>query len=372
MNPETIYAAALQSLPGCGSRRLQALLDVCRSPRQAWEAVWDEDLRRRTGIPPAVFAQLRQERNVFDWDTFHHQLAFYQVRPIALWDDDYPSWLPFIARPPLVLFCQGTLGRDSSSIAIVGSRRASPYGLNAAETVAAELAAQGFTIISGGARGIDTRAHLGALKGKGRTVVVAAHGLDRTYPRENKALFRRIVDSGGAILSEYAFGVAPLSRNFPARNRIIAGMAAATIVIEAALRSGSLITADFALDEGRDVFAMPGSVFSETSRGTNHLLQLGAIPLTGVDDVIQEFRRRGWQGPDHHKTAAAPPCLDSAERAVIEVIPWDRAAPVSELLEKTGLSVSALLPILLALQMKQAVEELPGGYIRCAAAFSAL
>lgn len=372
MNPETIYAAALQSLPGCGSRRLQALLDVCRSPRQAWEAVWDEDLRRRTGIPPAVFAQLRQERNVFNWDTFHHQLAFYQVRPIALWDDDYPSWLPFIARPPLVLFCQGTLGRDSSSIAIVGSRRASPYGLNAAETVAAELAARGFTIISGGARGIDTRAHLGALKGKGRTVVVAAHGLDRTYPRENKALFRRIVDSGGAILSEYAFGVAPLSRNFPARNRIIAGMAAATIVIEAALRSGSLITADFALDEGRDVFAMPGSVFSETSRGTNHLLQLGAIPLTGVDDVIQEFRRRGWQEPDHHKTAAAPPCLDSAERAVIEVIPWDRAAPVSELLEKTGLAVSALLPILLALQMKQAVEELPGGYIRCAAAFSAL
>lgn len=149
-------------------------------------------------------------------------------------------------------------------------------------------------------------------------------------------------------------------------------MAAATIVIEAALRSGSLITADFALDEGRDVFAMPGSVFSETSRGTNHLLQLGAIPLTGVDDVIQEFRRRGWQGPDHYKTAADPPCLDSAERAVIEVIPWDRAAPVSELLEKTGLAVSALLPILLALQMKQAVEELPGGYIRCAAAFSAL
>ena len=165
---ETMYAAALQSLRGCGSRRLQALLDVCRSPSQAWDAVWDEDLRRRTGIPVKIFSQLRQERDVFDWDTFQRRLSFYGVRPVALWDDDYPSWLPFIAQPPLVLFCQGKMERDSSSIAIVGSRKASPYGLNAAETLAAELAAQGFTIVSGGARGIDTRAHRGALKGKGR------------------------------------------------------------------------------------------------------------------------------------------------------------------------------------------------------------
>lgn len=309
---ETMYAAALQSLKGCGSRRLQALLDVCRSPSQAWGAVWDEDLRRRTGIPAKIFSQLKQERDVFDWDTFQRRLSFYGVRPVALWDDDYPSWLPFIAQPPLVLFCQGTMERDSSSIAIVGSRKASPYGLNAAETLAAELAAQGLTIVSGGARGIDTRAHRGALKGKGRTVVV-----------------------------------------------------------EAALRSGSLITADLALDEGRDVFAMPGSVFSETSRGTNHLLRLGAIPLTCADDVVREFRRRGWQGPETacHEEG---PSLSPAEQAVIDAIPFDRAAPVSELLEKTGLAVADLLPILLALQMKKAAEELPGGYIRCAAAFSAL
>jgi DNA processing protein len=199
---ETMYAAALQSLKGCGSRRLQALLDVCRSPSQAWGAVWDEDLRRRTGIPAKIFSQLRQERDVFDWDTFQRRLSFYGVRPVALWDDDYPSWLPFIAQPPLVLFCQGTMERDSSSIAIVGSRKASPYGLNAAETLAAELAAQGLTIVSGGARGIDTRAHRGALKRKGRTVVVAANGLDRTYPRENKALFRQVVDSGGTVRTD--------------------------------------------------------------------------------------------------------------------------------------------------------------------------
>ena len=148
-------------------------------------------------------------------------------------------------------------------------------------------------------------------------------------------------------------------------------MAAATIVVEAALRSGSLITADLALDEGRDVFALPGSVFSETSRGTNHLLQLGAIPLTCADDVVREFRRRGWQGPETacHEEG---PSLSPAEQAVIDAIPFDRAAPVSELLEKTGLAVADLLPILLALQMKKAAEELPGGYIRCAAAFSAL
>lgn len=369
---ETLYAAALQSLPGCGCRRLQALLDVCRSPRRAWEADWNEELRRRTGLGPRVFAKLREERNVFDWDTFLHKLDFYHVRPIALWDDDYPCWLPFIAQPPLVLFCQGTMQADGSSIAMVGSRKASPYGMNAAEMIAAGLAEQGFTIVSGGACGIDTRAHQGALKGQGRTVAVVANGLDKTYPRENKALFRKIIESGGAVISEYAFGVAPLAQNFPARNRIIAGMAAATAVIEAAMHSGSLITANFALEEGRDVFAMPGNVFSATSKGTNHLLQLGAMPLTAVEDILEDFRRRGWRGPKDGQGKGSPVALSPAEAAVVREIPLDRAAPVSELLSKTGLAVPDLLHLLLQLQLKKAVEELPGGYIRCAAAFQAL
>ena len=250
---------------------------------------------------------------------------------------------------------------------MVGSRKASPYGLNAAETLAMSLAERGITLVSGGARGIDTRIHTGALKGKGRTIVVVANGLDRTYPRENKRLFRDIVENGGAILSEYTFGTEPRAQHFPARNRIIAGMAAATIVIEAALGSGSLITADFALEEGRDLFAMPGSIFAETSKGTNRLLQMGAMALTDTEDILQVFQNRGWSLPRAGETCQ-PVDFDEKETCVLQALSMERAIPAEELLLVTGLSLPELLHTLLRLQLKKAVEEIPGGYIRCAAA----
>ena len=250
---------------------------------------------------------------------------------------------------------------------MVGSRKASPYGLNAAETLAMSLAERGITLVSGGARGIDTRIHRGALNGKGRTIVVAANGLDRTYPRENKRLFRDIVDNGGAILSEYTFGTEPRAQHFPARNRIIAGMAAATVVIEAALGSGSLITADFALEEGRDVFAMPGSIFAETSKGTNRLLQMGAMALTDTDDILQVFEHRGWLIPTAAEGGEEID-FDETERQVLAALSMERAIPAEDLMLTTGLPLPKLLHTLLRLQLKKAVEELPGGYIRCAAA----
>lgn len=365
---ETMYAAALQSLPGLGSRRLKTILDRYRSAKAAWNAPWDDDLRRRLRFSTTSFGKLIEERNVFNWDEFSRKLSFYGVRPIALWDDDYPCWLPFIAQPPLVLFCQGTLEADRYTLAMVGSRKASPYGLNAAETLAMNLAERGITLVSGGARGIDTRIHAGALKGKGRTVVVVANGLDRTYPRENKRLFRDIVEQGGAILSEYTFGAEPRAQHFPARNRIIAGMAAATVVIEAALGSGSLITADFALEEGRDVFAMPGSIFAETSKGTNRLLQMGAMALTDTDDILQVFENRGWLLPTAAAEIGEAVDLDETEKQVLKALSMERAIPAEDLMLATGLALPKLLHTLLRLQLKKAVEELPGGYIRCAAA----
>ena len=364
---ETMYAAALQSLPGLGSRRLKTILDRYRSAKDAWNTPWDDDLRRRLRLSTTSFGKLIEERNVFDWDGFSRKLSFYGVHPLALWDDDYPCWLPFIAQPPWVLFCQGTLVADRYTLAMVGSRKASPYGLNAAETLAMNLAERGITLVSGGARGIDTRIHTGALKGKGRTIVVVANGLDRTYPRENKRLFRDIVEHGGAILSEYTFGTEPRAQHFPARNRIIAGMAAATVVIEAALGSGSLITADFALDEGRDVFAMPGSIFAETSKGTNRLLQMGAMALTDTEDILQVFENRGWILPTAADVGDAVD-LDETEKQVLKALSMERAIPAEDLMLATGLPLPELLHTLLRLQLKKAVEELPGGYIRCAAA----
>ena len=355
---ETMYAAALQSLPGLGSRRLKTILDRYRSAKAAWNAPWDDELRRRLRFSSASFGKLIEERNVFDWDGFSRKISFYGVRPIALWDDDYPCWLPFIAQPPLVLFCQGTLAADRYTLAMVGSRKASPYGLNAAETLAMSLAERGITLVSGGARGIDTRIHTGALKGKGRTIVVVANGLDRTYPRENKRLFREVVENGGAILSEYTFGTEPRAQHFPARNRIIAGMAAATVVIEAALGSGSLITADFALEEGRDVFAMPGSIFAETSKGTNRLLQMGAMALTDTEDILQVFQNRGWLIPTAAGAGEAVD-LDETEKQVLAALSMERAIPAEDLLPATGLPLPKLLHTLLRCSSKKPSRNSP-------------
>ena len=208
----------------------------------------------------------------------------------------------------------------------------------------------------GGARGIDTKAHLGALAGKGITCAVVANGLDTAYPPENKALFADIIEKGGSVVSEYAFGVRPLAMNFPARNRIIAGLCRCVVVTEAALRSGSLITADFALEEGRDVFAVPGSIYSEMSKGTNALLRKGAIALTGIEDILSEY---GWDA-EEMKQSPPPFSLTLLEEAVLEALPCDQPVSQDELVVKTKLPPSQLSPLLLKLQLYGLIEEAGG------------
>ena len=355
---EALYAAALLSVPGLGSRTLCKL----RSRFGSAETVWNsktEDLA--PALPERCRLALDRCRGSYDWDQQIARLARFHVKLIALWDENYPPLLRSTYNPPVVLYCRGELPSFQRTIAVVGARKASPYGRNVAQSLAEHLAARGVAIVSGGARGIDTKAHEGALRAGGATVAVAANGLDQTYPPENKNLFAAIADNGGAVISEYPFGTAPAPMSFPARNRIIAGMSHGVAVVEAALRSGSLITADFALEEGRDVFAVPGSIYSKTSRGTNELLRKGAIILTSPDDVLAEY---GWTCP-HAASPSEEPVLSEQEKAVVNVLSPERALSMEELIAAAHMSPSQLAPILLRLQLRGLVDEAGGtGYIK--------
>ncbi|MCM8789491.1 MAG: DNA-processing protein DprA [Candidatus Omnitrophica bacterium] len=211
------------------------------------------------------------------------------LKIITLEDSDYPENLKNIPGAPIVLYVKGSfIIQDNFGFSIVGSRRASLYGLNAAEKFASELSQKGFTIISGMARGIDTYAHKGALKAGGRTVAVMGSGFNHIYPQENIDLAEEI-SKNGAVISEFPINAEPLPQNFPRRNRIISGLSLGVIVVEAARNSGALITADFALEQGRDVFALPGKIDSNLSFGTNGLIKQGAKLVSCVDDILEEL-----------------------------------------------------------------------------------
>ena len=246
-------------------------------------------------------------------------------------DETYPALLREIFQPPLVLFYRGTLAPKASRLAMVGARRASTYGKHVAEEIASDLARDGVTVVSGAARGIDTASHRGALR-TGRTVAVLGCGLDIVYPPENGRLLADIAEQG-AVISEYPPGTRPLAAFFPARNRIISGLSRGTIVVEAAEKSGSLITAELALSEGRDVFAIPGSIYSETSRGCHRLIQQGAKLVVDAADVLAEYEI-GQADPTAEKKrrVAVLGDLSPEERAVYDVLAFDAGLTVDEII----------------------------------------
>lgn len=224
------------------------------------------------------------------------QQAFQVVRKrgmgiVTLTDDSYPALLKKAPDAPAVLFYHGDISLCHDCISVVGSRKATAYGLRVAEQLAAELAQSNVCVVSGMARGIDSRAHWGALNAEGVTCAVVGCGLDMAYPPENKKLMEQIMEKG-VVLSEYAPGTMPLPQHFPARNRIISGLSQGLVVVEAGRRSGTLITVDFALEQGRDVFAIPGNIYSERSEGTNRLIQDGAKVVLRAKDILQEY---GWE-----------------------------------------------------------------------------
>ena len=288
-----------------------------------------------------------------------------QGKLIAIADDGYPAWLRAIPNPPDGLYCDGLVEpRDRQAVAIVGARQATPYGLRITETLARELSGAGFTIVSGLARGIDAAAHRAALEAGGRTIAVLGCGLDVDYPPEHGRL-RKEIAGDGAVVTEFPAGTPPKPSHFPQRNRIISGLSLGVVVVEAAEDSGSLITARCALEQGREVFAVPGSTDAPLSRGPHGLIKQGAKLVETVDDIIEELLPQIEKTERKAKTSEkifsrpAPPNLSPDERLMFDQMGRE-PLHLDELTERSGLTPAVAAGILLGLELKNTVRQLPG------------
>lgn len=315
------------------------------------------------GLPPKAAAKIASGRALEDAKRELDRLEKKGYALLTFGEDEYPEPLRRIADPPPVLFTAGrTAALQGPAVALVGARRPTPYGRAVADRLSADLAARGLVVVSGFARGIDSFAHWGALKA-GRTAAVLGCGLNVVYPRENRALYDKIREAG-AVATEFPLGTPPLARHFPLRNRIISGLCLALVVVEAAERSGSLITAGLGLEQGREVLAVPGNVTSPLSRGTNSLIRDGAKPVQSWEDVAEElpppWREEILSRRD--EGATRPPSLNRPERAVVQCLAADAVVHVDELAERTELAISELLALLLGLELKGAVVRHPGQY----------
>jgi DNA processing protein len=339
---------------GIGAVRLRALLEHFGDAEAAWKGTPDE--LRAAGLGQKTVARLVALREDVDLDLLWRRAEEQGINILTSEDDGYPRRLREIDQPPPVLFVRGDWrAEDEIAVAIVGTRRVTAYGRQVAEDLAGRLAANGVTIISGLARGVDEVAHSAALAAGGRTAAVLGSGVDRVYPPENRALAEKLMKSG-ALLSDYPLGTAPDSSNFPPRNRIISGLSMATIVVEAGETSGALITAEFAAEQGRDVFAVPGSIFAPQSRGTNKLIQNGALPLLSPDDVLQGLNL-GRAGQQRAARRALP--ADEIERQVMDALGTE-PLHVDEIRNQTDLPVEKVSAALVMMELKGMVRQVGG------------
>ncbi len=281
------YWVTFNKVVGIGPARLSALLEVCGSAEAAWRA--SIQAMQQARLDRRSVENLLQARRELDPEREWAQVLASGVQ-VLTWDDpDYPAGLRLVDGSPPVLFVRGQIAsQDEWAIALVGTRRASSYGREVAQVLATELAHQGVTVVSGLALGIDTVAHRAAIDAGGRTLAVLGSGVDQLYPPQNRGLATAIAGQG-AIISDYPLGTRPEANNFPPRNRIISGLSRGVVIVEASERSGALITAQFAAEQGRELFAVPGNILHPGSLGCNRLIQQGATPLLSVDDVLEQL-----------------------------------------------------------------------------------
>jgi DNA processing protein len=366
LSPEARALLTLHLVPGLGPRLTAALLERFGSAEAVLQASVAE-LRQVPYLGEKLAQELHRAAASVDLTAELELMAKHGAYLRILGTPDYPASLADIPDPPHLLYVRGSLeASDARAVAIVGSRHCTPYGRRTAERLAMELVRAGYTIISGLARGIDGCAHRGALQAGGRTLAVLAGGLARIYPPEHKELAQQ-VQANGALLSENAMKMDPLAGMFPARNRIISGLSRAVVIVEAAVKSGALITAEHAAEQGRTVFAVPGPIDSEASGGTNALIREGAILVRGVEDILEELEGVGSAaasaGPP--PPAAPPPGLDDVQRRLWEFLAG-QPRHLDEIVQQLGLGVPQLSGILLTLEMKKIVRRLPGNrYERC-------
>jgi len=347
---------ALNMLPTVGPVRLRKLLEVFQEPQQILAAKRSE-LRNVEGIGNEVADQISNWQSTVDLSAELQRVRDFGATVITQQSPSYPPSLRQIHAPPIVLYVWGELQeRDYHAIGVIGARRTTHYGTESAKKLAYQLAYAGLTVISGLARGIDTAAHQGALAAKGRTIAVIGSGLARLYPPENRPLAEKIRSGNGAVVSEFSMDIEPDRQTFPMRNRIISGWSHGTLVVEAGLNSGALITAAQALEQGRAVYAVPGHINAPSAMGSNRLIQQGAkLVMDALEILLPEAK----PSPE---TAARPlPPLSDEERRVYDAIDATETA-IDEIAARSELASAAVSSTLLRLELKHLVKQLPGKY----------
>jgi DNA processing protein len=321
-----------------------------------WEASQEELVS--AGMPLEKASQYLSEKSLLDLDYKYANLLKENVQIISIDSPTYPDSLKHITSPPPILFIKGVFRSDclAKAVAIVGSRKATPYGKVMARKLAEDLAQAGITVISGLARGIDSAAHEGALTKEGYTIGILGCGIDLVYPPENRVLYDRIAESG-CLITEFSPGQPPFGFHFPQRNRIISALSSAVIVVEASLKSGALITVDLALEQGKEVFAVPGPCLNKTSEGCHKLIKEGAMLVETANDILETL---GWQSlPDEF-----PLELNPTETQILNQLDWD-VKRVDEIALLTGLEISQVASYLVTLEIKGLVKrDATGGYLR--------
>jgi len=354
------YWVWLGSIEGIGPKRFYQLISYYEDARAVWDNIGDSGM---DFLPAQVCRNLKEARNEAYFYTLFARLEKLGMRAVTRLSDDYPALLSDIYDPPSTLFVLGGGLKDlDRSFSIVGSRRCTRDGQRTAREFAETLARENVAIISGMAHGIDTAAHEGALIGMGKTIAVLGCGADVVYPPENEGLYRRILESGGAVISEYAPGTQPRPGNFPARNRIISGLGEGTLIVEGAEKSGAMITVQAAADQGRDVFAVPGSIYSSLSAAPNRLIVEGAIPALSGWDILEHYR---WASrPDSSKSAPKPAViLDPEDDQIIQPL-LEQELSFDELANLVDFPISKLNSHLTMLELRGIIVKVPGGLYR--------
>lgn len=349
---DTQYWLGFTLIPGIGPKRLLRLREGFGALAEAWRAS-EADLRQ-CGLDEPSLTHILRHRARIQPAAEMERVQRAGARLITLEDADYPELLRQIDDPPAVLYVRGMMtALDERALAIVGTRKATRYGLDVTRDIARELARHGITVLSGLALGIDAAAHGAAIDGGGRTLAVMGCGVDVVYPLENADLHRQIMRQG-AVVSEFALGAQPTPANFPRRNRILSGLALGVLVVEAPKGSGALITASLAADQGREVFAVPGSIYSPNSYGPNHLIQDGAKLVMSVDDILAEFQivqdRREMRGKAERIAPSSP------DEAHILNLMENEPIHIDDLARLSGMSVAQITGMLTILELKGLIQ----------------
>ncbi len=361
MNSDLKYWLAFSQIKKIGPKRFNLLLNYFPDLSYAWKASASELIQ--AGLPENLSLEISVRRPEINPDKQIEELVKNRVQVVTIKDENYPKLLKEIYNPPPLLYFKGKLKTDELPLAVVGTRKISNYGRQVCEQLVGDLTLSGFSIISGLALGIDACAHLTAVKKEGRTIAVLGSGLDKAhiYPSHNRYLAEQIVNSGGCLFSEYPLGTIALKQHFPHRNRIIAGLALGTLIIEAAASSGSLITAKYALEFNREVMAVPGNIYAPSSAGCNELIKQGAKPILSIEDILEEF---SLEKSIQVKQTQENLRLTEEEEDLLEII-TNEPQHFNELVKKSNKPAAEIASTLSLLEIKGLVKNTGGSiYIK--------